>query len=79
MTRLFEGIRGASWLVLALTAVAYTGAILFVNGVLFQPGQTGAALQWVYGATGGLVNGTLVGGLCVLGVSAFIIVGLGRL
>jgi hypothetical protein len=79
VTRLFEGIRGASWLVLALTAVAYTGAILFVNGVLFQPGQAGAALHWVYDATGGLVNGTLVGGLCVLGVSAFIIVGLGRL
>ena len=77
MTRLFEGIRGASWLVLALTAVAYTGAILFVNGVLFQRGQP--ALHWVYSATGGLVNGTLVGGLCVLGVSAFIIVGLGRL
>lgn len=79
MTSLFERTRGASWLVLALTAIAYTGAILFVNGVLFQRGQAGAVLGWVYSATGGLVNGTLVGGLCVLGTSAFIIVGLGRL
>ena len=79
MTRFFERIRGVSWLVLALTAVAYAVTSLFVNGVLFQRGQAGAALDWVYSATGGLVNGTLVGGLCVLGTSVFIIVGLGQL
>jgi len=75
---MFERIRETTWTVIGLTLVAYAGAIVFVNAVLFQ-GRTSEALGALYVAAGHLLDGALVGGLFDLAVVGVAIFGVGRL
>lgn len=74
----FGRIRSASWLILVLTALVMAGTLLLTNSVILQSDPVPVFVIFVFQASGGLVNGTLIASLCTLATTATVVFGIGR-